>query len=187
MKGARTTSDVYVALLRGINVGGKNMLPMKTLAALFAKAGCLDVVTYIQSGNVVFRAAEPVASRVAGVIAKAVSDRLGFRAPVVMRTAAELRAVARSNPFLRPGTETDALHVMFLADRPAPEKVAGLDLQRSLPDRFEVRGREVFLHCPNGVGRTRLTNDYFDTKLATTSTMRNWRTVLKLVAMTGEL
>jgi hypothetical protein len=67
------------------------------------------------------------------------------------------------------------------------DKVAGLDLERSPPDRFELRGREIFLHCPSGVGRTRLTNDYFDTKLATTSTMRNWRTVLKLVAMTGEL
>jgi uncharacterized protein (DUF1697 family) len=74
---------------------------------------------------------------------------------------------------------------MFLADRPPPGKIAGLDPKRSPPDEFEVRGREIYLRCPKGVGRSKLTNQYFDTKLSTTSTMRNWRTVLKLVEMAG--
>jgi len=74
---------------------------------------------------------------------------------------------------------------MFLADRPPPGKIAALDPKRSPPDEFEVRGREIYLRCPNGVGRSKLTNEYFDTKLSTTSTMRNWRTVLKLVEMAG--
>lgn len=178
-------NDVYVALLRGINVGGKNRLPMKDLVAMLDDAGCHDVRTYIQSGNVVFRATEARASRIPGVIAKAVSDRLGFRAPIVMRTAGELRAVARGNPFVRAGADAESLHVMFLADLPLPAKVAALDPRRSPPDEFEVRRREIYLHCPNGVARTRLTNEYFDTKLATTSTMRKWRTVLTLVEMTG--
>jgi uncharacterized protein (DUF1697 family) len=181
----RKRDDLYVALMRGVNVGGKNKLPMKDLAAMFAKAGCTDVVTYIQSGNVVFRATQACAACVPAAIAKAVADRLGFRAPVVMRTAGELRGVARGNPFLRAGAEVESLHVMFLADRPSSAAVATLDPRRSPPDEFEVVGREIYLHCPNGAGRTKLTNLYFDSKLATTSTMRNWRTVLKLVEMTG--
>jgi uncharacterized protein (DUF1697 family) len=181
----RNRGDVSVALLRGVNLSGKNKLPMKDLVAMFAEAGCSDVVTYIQSGNVVFRATETCAARIPASIAKAVADQLGFRAPVVMRTAAELRAVACSNPFLRAGAEAESLHVMFLVDRPSPARVATLDPKRSPSDEFEVVDRDIYLRCPNGVGRSKLTNEYFDTKLATTSTMRNWRTVLKLVEMTG--
>ena len=177
---------VYVALLRGVNVGGKNKLPMKDLAALFADAECTDVVTYIQSGNVVFQASEACAARVPAAVAKAIADGLGFRAPLVIRTAGEIRAVARGNPFLRGGSsaEIDFLHVMFLADRPSPARVAGLDPNRSPSDEFRVVGREIYLRFPNGAARTKLTNAYFDSKLATTSTMRNWRTVLKLADMT---
>jgi uncharacterized protein (DUF1697 family) len=177
----------YIALLRSVNVGGKNRLPMKDLAAMFADAGCGDVVTYIQSGNVVFRATEACAARVPSAIAKAIADDFGFRSPVVMRTAAEMRAVTRRNPFLRAGAsaEFDPLHVMFLADRPTPARVALLDPRRSPPDEFQVVGREIYLRCPNGAGRTKLSNAYFDAKLATTGTMRNWRTVLALAEMTG--
>jgi len=177
--------DFYVALLRGVNVGGKNRLPMKDLAAMFGEAGCVDVLTYIQSGNVVFRATKACAARIPTVVAAAIVDQVGFRAPVIVRSAAELRAVARGNPFLRPGADVDFLHVMFLADRPGKGNVASLDPKRSPPDEFRVRGSEIYLRCPNGAARTKLTNAYFDTKLSTTSTMRNWRTVLKLAELAG--
>jgi uncharacterized protein (DUF1697 family) len=177
---------VHVALLRGINVGGNNSLPMDVLVTMFGDTGCREVQTYIQSGNVVFRASAALASRVPSAIAKAVERRFGFRAPIVMRTAAELAAVVQGNPFVRAcaGVDEKALHVMFLADRPSAGRLAALDPDRSPGDAFEVHGRETYLLCPNGVARTKLTNDYFDTTLATTSTMRNWRTVLKLVEMT---
>ncbi|HZL86670.1 MAG TPA: DUF1697 domain-containing protein, partial [Candidatus Krumholzibacteria bacterium] len=142
--------------------------------------------TYIQSGNVVFRATESRASRMPGVITKSIADGFGLRVPVIMRQASELRAVARGNPFLRDGADLKTLHVMFLADSPDAAKVKALDPKRSPPDAFEVRGREIYLRCPNGAARTKLTNEYFDTRLATTSTMRNWNTVLKLVEMVGE-
>ena len=179
---------VFVALLRGVNLAASNRLSMKDLAAMFGDAGCTDVVTYIQSGNVVFRATEACASRVPAAIAKTIADRLGFRAPVVMRTAGELRKVVRGNPFLRGGASTDIdfLHVMFLADRPSPAAVAALDPKRSPTDEFRVVGRDIYLRFPNGAARTKLSNAYFDTKLTTTSTMRNWRTVLKLAEMAGE-
>ncbi|MBI4952982.1 MAG: DUF1697 domain-containing protein [Myxococcales bacterium] len=173
----------HVALLRGINVGGKNKLPMKELVPLFEQAGCRAVRTYIQSGNVVFRAAGARAARVPGVVADAIEARFGFRAPVVLRTAAELRAVAGANPFVRSGAEAGALHVVFLAERPTASRAGALDPGRSPPDELVLRGREIYLRLPNGAARTKLTNAYFDATLATTSTVRNWRTVLALAAM----
>ena len=184
-RGSGPESDgTYVALLRGINVGGKNKLPMKDLMALFGEAGCTDVQAYIQSGNLVFRAPAVLAPRVPVLIERAIRDRFGFSVPVVTRTAEEIGQVARANPFVASGGDVEALHVAFLADHPSDARVATLDPDRSAPDQFEVRGREVYLHLPNGVARSKLTNQYFDSRLATVSTVRNWRTVLKLVEMT---
>jgi uncharacterized protein (DUF1697 family) len=174
-------SDFHVALLRGVNVGGKNKLPMKDLAKLFADAGCTDVRTYIQSGNVVFRAKPAVARRVNTVVAAAIAKRFGFEAPVQTRSTEELRSVASKNPFLRKGADPELLHVAFLAQ--VPESPAALDPKRSPPDEFVLQGREIFLRLPNGVARSKLTNAYFDSKLGTVSTLRNWRTVLTLLEM----
>ena len=175
---------VYVALLRGINVGGKNRLAMTDLTAAFAEAGCADARTYIQSGNVVFRAPPRAAQRVPSVVAELVAERHGVTSPVIVRSAAELAEAVARNPFLRAGADPTTLHVAFLADTPTPTQVAALDPARSPGDSFEVRGREVYLHFPNGVAATKLTNAYLDSKLATVSTVRNWRTVLKLLEMT---
>ncbi len=175
----------YLALLRGINVGGKNKLPMKDLVDLFVEAGCDDVRTYIQSGNVIFGAAPDLAARLPGLVAARIAERFGYRTPVVLRTADQLRDVVANNPFLAAGAAEDELHVMFLADRPDPRRVADLDPDRFPPDAFVVRGQEVYLRLPHGAARTKLTNDYFDAKLATTSTGRNWRTVTTLAALMG--
>jgi uncharacterized protein (DUF1697 family) len=176
-------SSRHVALLRGINVGSKNMLPMKELVAMFAKAGCIDVTTYIQSGNVVFCAEDRVVEGLSAGIAKQVEARFGLRVPVVLRTAAEIEAVIQANPFLKAGASEEMLHVSFLADLPGKDLVAGLDAGRSKPDVFAVVGREIYMQLVNGVSGTKLTNAYFDSKLKTVSTMRNWRTVLKFGEM----
>jgi uncharacterized protein (DUF1697 family) len=172
--------ETYLALLRGVNVGGKNMLPMKDLAALFAGAGCDDVRTYIQSGNVIFKTAPRAAARISSQIAGQIADRFGYKTPVIVRTTAELGGVILNNPFLKAGIDEAMLHVMFLADVPSPGGVASLDPNRSPPDAFQVLGREVYLHLPQGAGKSKLTNAYFDSKLSTTSTGRNWRTVTTL-------
>ncbi|MGH2488036.1 MAG: DUF1697 domain-containing protein [Candidatus Limnocylindria bacterium] len=175
--------DAHVAFLRGINLAGKNRLPMKDLSGLFTDAGCADVRTHIQSGNVVFRAPPGLARRIPDLIQKAISNQFGISVPVVTRSAAELRKVAQANPYLARDKDTSALHVAFLAAKPTSTQIKALDPDRSPPDEFIVRGRDVFLRLPNGVGKTRLTNAYLDSKLGTTSTLRNWRTVLKLVEM----
>jgi uncharacterized protein (DUF1697 family) len=178
------TPGVHVALLRGINMAGHKRLPMKDLADLFAAAGAREVRTYIQSGNVVFRAAPEAAERVAAAVERGMAERFGFTAPVVLRTAEALAAVAADNPFTTDGVDPTTLHVLFLADTPDAERVATLDPDRSPPDAFAVGAREVYLHLPNGAARSRLTPDYFDRRLGTTCTGRNWRTVLKLLEMT---
>jgi uncharacterized protein (DUF1697 family) len=178
---ARVQSDVQVALLRGINVGGKNILPMKTLVSIFEDAGCKQVRTYIQSGNVLFRTSAARVEKVLGVVTAAVSRRLGKPIPIVTRSAAQLQSVVQHNPFLSPGIDVGSLHVAFLAKRPGKAAIDSLDPERSPPDEFVVRGREIYVRFPNGVARSRLTNAYFDKRLTTTSTVRNWRTVLKLV------
>ncbi len=177
--------DVFVALLRGINVGGANRLPMRELQALLGALGCREVRTYIQSGNAVFVAPTEQAAQLPGLISEAIGARSGLAVPVVLRRAAELAAVAEDNPFLGAGADPCSLHVLFLAEAPDAAAVARLDPDRSPPDAFVVRGREVYLCCPDGLARSKLTNAYFDRALGTTSTGRNWRTVLTLVEMSA--
>jgi uncharacterized protein (DUF1697 family) len=172
----------HVALLRGINVGGKNIVPMKDLAKMFADAKCSDVRTYIQSGNVIFEA-PPGAPGVAAKITAAIAKRFGFRIPVVVRTSRQMLQTIRNNPFLAAGHDEKTLYVYFLANAALADAIAGLDTARSAPDVFHVRGQEIYMHLPNGMGRSKLTNAYFDSKLSTTCTARNWATVLKLSAM----
>jgi len=173
----------YVALLRGINVAGKNKLPMAQLVKLVEACGAKDVSTYIQSGNVVFTATTKVAADLPAALARRIERAHGFRSPVVMRSAKELERAHAKNPYFDQKADTTPLHVMFLADAPAKKSVATLDPARSKPDRFQVVGREIYLHCPNGIGRSKLTNDYFDKTLGTVSTCRNWRTVETLLEL----
>jgi len=177
--------DAHVALLRAINVAGRNILPMKDLVALFEAAGCADVRTYIQSGNVVYRAPAALAARLPQLLHARIEERFGLDVPVVTRTARELARAARSNPYLLAGADAAACHLAFLAAKPSAAQIASLDPKRSPPDAFTVVGREIYLHCPKGLGGSKLTNQYFDAKLGTTSTVRNWRTVLTLLEMTA--
>lgn len=172
----------WVALLRGVNVGGKNRLAMKDLADVFVAAGCRRVRTYLQSGNVIYEARAGLAARLPPVVAAAIEERFGLRVPVVTRSATELASVLRHNPFVRAGEDPRRLHVMFLSDRPRRSRLADLDPDRSPPDRYQVRGREIYLCCPRGMARTKLSNDYFDRVLGTTGTVRSWSTVEKLAA-----
>lgn len=175
----------YVALLRGINVGGKHRLPMKELAAIVGEVGATQVETYIQSGNVVFAASRAVATRLANATASAIAERFGFDTPVIVRSADEVTAIVRDNPFVAQGADPDTLHVAFLADVPPAAAIATLEPTRSPPDAFVVCGAAVYLQLPNGTARSKLTNDWFDRKLGTRSTIRNWRTVLELARRVG--
>jgi uncharacterized protein (DUF1697 family) len=175
-----TAGATHVVLLRGVNVAGKNVLPMAELTQLLERAGCRDVRTYIQSGNAVFGASAAVAAGLAARLSAAIEAHHGLRVPVVVRTVAELRAAAAQNPYLAEGEDTKRLNVAFLQQAATASAGKALDPKRSPPDRFTLRGRELYLCLPNGVGKTRYTSDYLDRTLGTVCTIRNWNTVLAL-------
>lgn len=165
--------QTYVALLRGINVGGKHKLPMKGLAATFTACNCSEVRTFIQSGNVIFSASPRDARELPNTLAAKIEQRFGFAVPVILRDMKELARILRENPFLKQKLPENALHVYFLANLPDPAAVKPLDPNRSAPDEFRVVGRHVYLYLPNGMARTKLTSAYFDSRLSTVCTARN--------------
>jgi len=167
------------ALLRGINVSGHRKVPMAELRQLVAGLGAVDVETYLQSGNVVFGAADPLA--LGRALEVELAEQLDVDVHVVVRSADQLAAVVAGQPF--EGTPTQ-LHVTFLAAEPAAERAAALETGRD-DDRCALVGREVYLLCPDGYGRTKLNNAFFERRLQQAATTRNWRTVLTLAEMTA--
>lgn len=179
--------DRYVALLRGLNVGGHHKVNMADLREMFSspQLSFSDVQTYIQSGNVVFSTppvspASPTsrAMMLQDQIEVAFEERFGFPSPVVVRDAPQLRSLIERNPFLSRNLDPAKLHVYFLASDPSPSAVALLDPTRWLPDEFVVDGRHIYVHFVNGAGRSKISFN-----LGTAATARNWNTVSKLVAM----
>ncbi len=173
----------YVALLRGVNVGGKNKLPMKDLVEIFTAAGCTEVRNYIQSGNVIFKSTASLAARLPAIVATQIEKQFGFSTRIVIRTVEQLRHVADNNPFLKQGADETLLSVMFLAGVADAGAIAKLDPDRSPGDTYLVQKDAIFLCTPTGLAKTKLTNAYFDSRLQTFSTGRNWRTVLKLIEL----
>jgi uncharacterized protein (DUF1697 family) len=164
--------------LRGVNVGGKNKLPMSGLRDLLESLDCADVATYIQSGNAVFRTTLGPKTA-AKAIEAGIAERFGLAVRALLRTPDELSAIADANPFL--GRDDLAkLHVVFLDVAPDPAAVRALDPDRSPGDEFVVAGREIFIHYPNGSGRSKLTLDWFERELGVAGTARNWNTLFKL-------
>ncbi|MBE1486170.1 DUF1697 domain-containing protein [Plantactinospora soyae] len=183
----------YVALLRGINVGSGNRIGMADLRRIVTDLGHEDVKTYLQSGNVVF-GAEPGAGkggapgpdRLATAIRKAVADELGVDVPVLVRSGAELAALAAENPYLKSERDETKLLVAFLAGAPATDKAAELTVPGTDTAEFTLAGREIYLHYPDGFGRTKFSNAYLEKQLGTVSTTRNWKTVRALAELAAD-
>ena len=177
-------STRYVALLRGINLGARNKLAMGDLRALVESLGGTDVETYVQSGNVAFGSTAS-AGRLETALAEKLRTVHTLEVPVLVRSSAELDELAKRNPFLRTGADATSLHVTFLAGKPKRALVEALDPVTSAPDELRVVGREVYLLCPNGYGRSKLSNAFFEKRLGEVATTRNWRTVLALAELAG--
>jgi uncharacterized protein (DUF1697 family) len=176
----------YLALLRGVNLAGVNKVSMAELRRLFEDLGHIRVRTYIQSGNVVFDAPRTAPKKLAREIEQGVSQTFGHEISAIIRTRPELDRVTASNPFALEGVPPLSLHVMFLAASASSSGIKELDPDRSPPDQFEVRGREIYLLYPNGMGRSKLTIDYFEKRLGTRATARNWKTITKLLELMSD-
>jgi uncharacterized protein (DUF1697 family) len=173
---------VLVALLRGVNVGGAGKLAMADLRAIATGLGYGDVATYIQSGNLVCSASASPAT-VAHQLEAAIHEATGLRPAVLVRTREQLAAVLEDDPFLRRGAPADQLHVVFCEASPAAA-LAGFDLAAYAPEEAVAVGDELHLLLPGGVGRSKLAAD-LARRAGGRATMRNLRTVTKLVAMAG--
>lgn len=175
---------VYISLLRGINVGGNNLVKMEALRALYEKLKFRDVVSYVQSGNVVFRAAETNRARIADRIEDAIEGEFGHRPRVVLRTTAELRDLMARNPFARrAGIEPGKLVVTFLAGELPDEARVKLESLPKTPEEMHLHVRELFTYFPNGMGQSKLSLAAVDRALKIPGTARNWNTVSKLLAL----
>lgn len=176
--------DLHLVLLRGVNVGGRNLLPMADFQRACLACGALAARTYIQSGNALVRLPTAAQSGFAERLRERLAASPGVDSPVIRMAVGELAAVRACLPF--PDAGPAEVHYALLSAVPAPERVAALDPDRSPGDRFAVIDRAVHLHLPNGVARTKLTNAWLDRALGVVSTVRNAATVDALLRLADE-
>lgn len=172
----------WIVLLRGVNVGGKNKLPMKAFAADLEAIGCQDVQTYIQSGNAVFRSSQSSAGRLQLAIADRVESEHGFRPGVQALTVSQLNDTIAANPFPEAVADPKTLHAYFLAAKPKAADTDGIARLQGLTERSKTVGRVFYLHAPDGVGRSKLAARA-ERLLGVDATARNWRTVLAIAEL----
>jgi uncharacterized protein (DUF1697 family) len=176
-----------IALLRGVNVGGHNMIKMDVLRALCESLGHCDVQTYVQSGNVVFRTKERDAAKLATKIEDSIEKKHGFRPDVIVRTTTEMREVVAKNPFAkRKDIEPGKLIVTFLADEPSAETKNAVLALKPDPEELRVNGRELYIYFPDGSGRSKFV-PVLSKVMKNSGTGRNWNTVVTLLEMAEAL
>ena len=172
----------YIALLRGVNIGG-NILKMERLRALCAELGAKNARTYIQSGNIVFEA-PATSSHWTRALERKLAGESRLPVSVIVRTAAEMNNVLAGNPFLKEkGIDTARLAVTFLQQAPAKKALGSLAALEIGSERYAHKGREIYIHCPDGFAKAKLYS--LDRTLAQRTTTRNWNTVKKLCEMSA--
>ena len=175
----------YIALLRGINVSGYNKIKMIELRQLFLELGFIDVLTYIQSGNVIFKSEEIDTVIIENNIISAIKTNFGHDIKVIVITKKYLDTIFNSNPYIdRANIDITKLCVTFLSNKPALENVSQIEkLISNSEDEFKIMKKSIYLHCPSSFAKTKLTNNLIERKLKTSATSRNWKTITKLVEL----
>lgn len=176
-----TPTTSYIALLRGINVGGKNKVPMQTLRELIGSMGGTGVRTHLQSGNAVFTHREEDSLLLTTQLERALDDELGLIISCLVRTAADLRRVIEANPFPMDEVNGSRFLVVFLSGPPPLDKLATLDPAVYAPDEFRAGEREIYVNLPDGIRDSKLATHFTDRWLGMTASARNWNTVTKLL------
>lgn len=173
-----------IAILRGINVGGKRKVLMAELKKMFQNLGFENCLTYIQSGNVVFEAREEITNaQLSFQLETAIKKQFGFEVPVVVRSLTELENVVKNNPFYTASSDINQLYVTFLKELPKPENKIDPELYQKETDKFECFGSHVFLFCSGKYHETKFSNNFFEKQLKVGASTRNWKTVLKLLEL----
>lgn len=173
---------IYVALFRGINVGGNNVLPMKELVSTLEHIGSQNVKTYIQSGNAIFQNVETDVELLSNRISAAIEKSRGFKPRVLLLELEEIERAVESNPFPEAESEPKTLHLHFLTSTPKNPNFDGLEKIKGDSERFVLKDGVFYLHAPDGIGRSKLAANA-ERLLGVPVTGRNWRTVRKVMAM----
>jgi len=175
--------NIYIGLFRGINVGGKNILPMRELVSILKEIGYENIRTYIQSGNVVFSSKKIIGPKAADEISREIERKIGFSPKVVILSPKQLQSSINNNPF--PTIDGKALHFFFLESLPESPDIERLKLLKAKSEKFALEGRVFYLHAPEGVGRSKLAAAV-EKSIGVPLTARNWNTVSKLLKMVEE-
>lgn len=173
----------YIALLRGINLGGNKMIKMEALRATFERLGFESVATYINSGNIAFDTKEITETELCDRIEAAIENDFGMTVLVMVREQAEIKRILKNNPFEGQYESHKHMHVLFLKEPMPAEKAALLQASAFPGERYDVRDREIYNLLPNGVAGSLLTKGFFEKKPRVSYTGRNWRTVEKLAEL----
>jgi uncharacterized protein (DUF1697 family) len=174
----------WIALLRGINVGGRNKLSMTVLKSVFEATGCSSVRTYIQSGNVVFQHQATSAEDLSERLATAIEGQIGFRPVILLLDETEFRTAVSNNPFVDAVSAPQTLHFFFLDSAPTAPDLDAIAALATSTERYHLIGNVFYLHAPDGIGRSKLAASA-ERKLRTPATARNYNTVLALAEMLG--
>lgn len=177
---------IWVALLRGINVGGARPVPMKDLVTLLTGAGFRSVRTYIQSGNVAFLASRGTQRSIGTQIARLIEEKFTFKVPVMVLRDSELADAVRQNPFPEAMAAPNTFHACFLAETPRDPDLETLTKLKTARESFALKGKLFYMHTPDGAGNSKLAAKV-ERALGVDTTCRNWRTVNQLLEMCDEL
>lgn len=173
----------YVALLRGINVGGK-IVGMSDLRSSFGAFGAEGVETYLRSGNVIFSHDMANPEMLSAGLGEMLGEKCGFEISVLIRDRDEMRRVVGEMPF--ENMDRSKIHVTFLSSAPAGMQLHGAEQAASVDEEIRLSGKHVYLYCPEGYGSTRLSNNFLERKLKVSATTRNWRSVNAILTMLEE-
>lgn len=174
----------YISILRGINVSGRRIIKMDDLKKLFADLGFSDIRTYIQSGNVIFRAKKSDPEKLSQRIADAIAKKYSFAVPVIVKESEELKQIVADNTFANDTSKDPSfLHITFLSGIPSDENYLKIQKKSYSPDEFILLGNAVYLYCPGGYGNTKLNNTFLEKGLKITATTRNWKTTNELIRL----
>ncbi len=174
--------QTWIALFRGINVGGNNILPMAKLRSDLESLNLVNVRTYIQSGNVVFDSTAKTAASLGNRIGRRIEERHGFRPRILFLSREDLLAAIESNPFPEAVSDPKTLHFLFLAEPASDPDTEALDAKKTATERYELTDGVFYLHAPDGIGRSKLAAGA-ERHLGVVTTGRNYRTVDRLLSM----
>ncbi|SDX24656.1 Uncharacterized conserved protein, DUF1697 family [Lutibacter oricola] len=178
----------YIALLRGINVGGKNRIKMAELKELLENISFENVITYIQSGNIIFNSKKVNKETIQQNISKSIFDKYGYTINTLVISKKELTTIFESNPFIKKNNSVDISKLYATLFNSTPDLSETEYLENiSNTDEFIIDNKTAYIYCPNSYGKTKLTNNIFEKKLKSPATSRNWKTITKLVELSNTI